>query len=216
VLALGFVPIAVACKDYGATSVDPADGAAIPADGAPPDGDATTNPDAVVVEGSADARSDVTAPPGTHVVFVTSLTYAGDAVSDPALCNKVAMAAVLAGNYKAWLSYSNTSPSTALADYGPWARFDGTLVAKDKSDLLSGAIHAPIDLDESGNVVSSAAVWTGTATDGSPSGNDCMGWMSPIGYGSGGATDQIDARWTNVGAGACGASAHVYCFAQPP
>ena len=66
-----------------------------------------------------------------------------------------------------------------LSIQGPIYDTTGQLIASDKSTLFDGSINAPINHDESGNLISgSSDVWTGTDSRGRWDIDDCNGWTT--------------------------------------
>jgi hypothetical protein len=208
-----------ACSTYGrddvTTIVVHDDGSAEGGEDASVDADAGAD-----VADVADVGDAPSVDAGPRLVFVTANMYTppGMALEAGGVCPATAAFAHLAGTFSPWLSYTNagTSPAKTLADDGPWLTRAGDLVAKNRSTLLSGVLSHAIDRDENGNLVT-GKVWTGTATNGTPSGNDCQSWTSASvsALGSFGDPSQTDATWTNSGVENCNVAAHVYCFQQP-
>jgi hypothetical protein len=173
------------------------------------------------------ATPTATASPGVNVVFVTSQVYDGSidgtglSGADSA-CQMLANNAGLpTGTYKAWLSSSRVDAVTRLGSARAFVRVDGAPIADQLSDLTSGKILNPIDLDESGNDISEAEnsdVWTGSTNVGtlSPYGS-CNDWTSISGmvFGESGHFDGGPAQWSdNNEAFDCGDNGqlHLYCF----
>ncbi|HEY8077991.1 MAG TPA: hypothetical protein VIF62_27885 [Labilithrix sp.] len=207
-----------ACSTYGrdTTTVvevhDDAGDAAATSDG----DDALSSSDGA----PADAHDAEAGRRSTHLVFITegafdtfsvgSATHADDACANEALMD------ALSGTFRAWLSDGVSSPKTRFVEDGPWRRHDGMLVAADLASLESGVLQNPINQDGVGNNVT-AAVWTGTVTNGTASGNDCKSWTSTdfADVASIGVPTATDATWTNAGTDACSNKHHLYCFSQP-
>ncbi|MCW5211662.1 hypothetical protein VU04_01995 [Desulfobulbus sp. TB] len=108
------------------------------------------------------------------VVFVTSTRHTGNLgglTGADAICNGLANDAGLSGYFKAWLSDSWTSMNQrSVQSDGPYTTVTGVVVAENWEDLTDGDLHAPINIDETGRSVVSAAswnVWTNTNPDGS-------------------------------------------------
>ena len=221
-LIVAFGLAAPACSTYGrdeTTYVQVHDDASPDGPGGGDDtGDAFVPP----TEGGADAADADTSDgsiDGTGLVFVSSTTTLGFTLTSVAhanaMCATLAEDAHIRGTFRAWLSDGISHPSADFTGNGPWHLMDGTPVASSRSQLLSGVLTHAIDRDENGNVLGGAAtVWTGTATNGTPSGNDCGGWNNIGTTGSTGKATAIDALWTNAGTAPCNTMLAIYCFAQ--
>lgn len=149
------------------------------------------------------------------IVFVTSTTHTGNlgglAGADN-ICQSRALAAGLAGTFRAWLSNSITDASSRLSpsQFG-YELIDGTKIADDLADLLDGSLDSPISLNENGVPVVTNP-WTGTSSTGAAYSADCQGFTSTAGSGAIGASDQASSAWTFAGTAACVASHPLYCF----
>jgi len=165
--------------------------------------------------------------PGVNVVFVTSQIYDGSingtglSGADSA-CQMLANNAGLpTGTYKAWLSTSKVDAASRLGSARAFVRVDGAPIADQVSDLTSGKILNPIELDESGNDISEAQnsnVWTGSTNAGtlSPYGN-CNDWtsISRKAFGESGHFDGGPAQWSDDNSAfGCNDNEqlHLYCF----
>jgi hypothetical protein len=97
------------------------------------------------------------------IVFISSATGTGNlsewaqangkeniAAGDE-ICNTLAKANDLEGNFVAWLSYPNAKDR--IASDGPWVSLDGIMIAKNKAELISGKLSAPISMMEDGNYI---------------------------------------------------------------
>jgi hypothetical protein len=222
VLSAAIVPC---CSTYGRDDTtivevhDEASGADAPGADTPGDDagdDATKNGDApadALLDTGDDARAS------RHLAFLSAGTYAGSAVMGLAhadkICSDEAHSAGYAGSYKAWLSDTVTGPLGTFMEYGPWVRPDGKQVALDKPHLLSGVLEVSVSLTLAGASNPSDTAWTGTATNGTRSGNDCSGWVLIGSQGSTGNAVATDALWTNAATVQCNVPLHLYCFAQP-
>ena len=168
-----------------------------------------------------------TPSPGVNVVFVTSQIYDGS-INGTGLrgadsaCQMLANKAGLpTGTYKAWLSTSRVDAVSRLGSARAFVRVDGAPIADQVSDLTSGKILNPIDLDESGNDISEAQssdVWTGSTNAGtsSPYGN-CNDWtsISRKAFGESGHFDGGPAQWSDDNSAfGCNDNEqlHLYCF----
>src|SRR6202023_4310935 len=73
------------------------------------------------------------------------------------------------GTYKAWLSTSTVNAIDRLGSARGFVRVDKAPIADEISDLTSGKILNPIDLDETGHdqrFPGNSDVWTGSTNDG--------------------------------------------------
>jgi hypothetical protein len=197
------------------------------ADGAPPDGalvdirDAAEAGEGGPCNGLADCE---------RFVFVTSDTYTGEdiggAIAGDGKCtNRAALvqasAALRGRTFRAWLSddIDNTQPVNRMT-HGtrPYRLEDGTLIANDWNQLVSGAglLHA-INRDERGGVIDAAAyVWTGTTAFGTKTSQTCTSWTigGAVTDGTIGKPTMTDSTWTNTGIAGCGLGHHLYCIEQ--
>jgi len=164
-------------------------------------------------------------------VFVTSDFVQGDLnglAGADARCIAAANRASLLGNdWKAWLSANGANAIDRIKHDGPYVRLDSVQVVKDKAQLISGTLTAPINVDEERRVVSdanadNARVWTGSFTNGQLS-VDCNNWSTTnaLAFGGLGQLNRSDGSWTdNGGPGAgfrhwgCQTRGHLYCFEQ--
>jgi len=118
------------------------------------------------------------------------------------VCQLLARASTLGGTWKAWLSDGSMSPETRFAHAaGPYRLLDRTTVAADWAGLTSGQLLHAISIEPSGSpAMGSLQVWTGTDANGTITQQNCTGWRSNAStlFGTVGAWDQTDARWTNA------------------
>ncbi|MET0791193.1 MAG: hypothetical protein ABW061_06690, partial [Polyangiaceae bacterium] len=139
--------------------------------------------------GEAGSVGLVGGEPTYKIVFVTSTRYSGKfggVAGADVQCQARAVAANLAGVYRAWLSGPDlpSSPSARFAHSSvPYRLLDGSLVADDWGDLTDGTLQHAIDLTELHTKLSFFAL-TFTLADGTPglfgsstttcySGNNC-------------------------------------------
>jgi hypothetical protein len=80
--------------------------------------------------------------------------------------------------FKAWLSEPGIDAADRLVSDGPWVRLDGTLIAANKAELVSGVLRTSVAMTEQGIYYTSREVWTGTLSDGRLAANHCDGWTS--------------------------------------
>lgn len=175
---------------------------------------------------------------GDKRVFVTSMTYQGGLLGGLAgadtKCNARAEVAGLAGNYKAWLSTRLTTAASRLThSTGAYRLIDGTTVAANWDELVSGTLQNPIDHDELGHLYSAPSncgivggvlpVWTATTYEGvyeQAFDETCVNWTEiEVGgfYGDGGVgnAQAADTFWTeSLCAIACVDHASLYCLEQ--
>lgn len=195
-----------------------ADGAANRDSANDPDvGEPLTGTDGAADDGapiSADASADVFVPPGcpgnadcVRVVFVTSaaVDYTGATVSSAdGKCTSLAAAAALprirGRAFQAWVSDDSASEPAKRFVHGaaPYIRPDGTIIASNWQQLVSGSLSNTIFHDENGIGVAAAAhAWTGTAADGTFSAPNCDGWSLDVGTARIGIIGAKNANWTS-------------------
>jgi hypothetical protein len=142
----------------------------------------------------------------------------------------LADAADLGGTFQAWLADGSESPATRFTPATePYVRTDGMVLAESWSDLVDGALAAPIVLDETGDAIeptSSCAtkVWTNVLPDGGVAIEDgyefaCQNWTIAQFPRSGltGDASLTGVGWTDggsFGTEGCTLPAHLYCFEQ--
>ena len=159
-------------------------------------------------------------------VFVTSQAYSGNlggirGAHD--ICNSHAAAAGLQGEFKAWLTTIGNFP---VRDFykssGAYILVDGTVIAYNFYDLIDESLLKAINIDEIGDHVSSARVWTNTNAEGEPdstsSANHCRFWSSAsAAYDADyGLTVSITKVWTDYfdSTATCNEANRLYCFEQ--
>jgi cysteine-rich repeat protein len=160
-----------------------------------------------------------------HRVFVTSQRYTGDfgglAGADQ-ICQMLARAAGLTGQYKAWLSDAEQSPA-ARFDLSPlpYVRTDGALIAAGWEDLIDSMINSPINVDEYGVAIVTEGcqpenlAWTNTRFNGTVQGDlHCFNWQVGVVDGRAGELNALGTGWTNGCTVACTSQLHLYCFEQ--
>jgi len=168
--------------------------------------------------------------PVKYRVFITSTPYTGNLgglTGADSKCQEKADVANLGGQWKAWLSDSQTSAASRLihSDY-QYIRIDGIVVANNWADLTDGSLQNTITIDETGNLKTTyTAAWTNTQTDGSSYysdyGKSCNNWTAGYWGPSAilGFASHIDGLWT-IGFGpsttTCQNMGSLYCFEQTP
>lgn len=173
-------------------------------------------------------------------VFVTSdgadSGNLGGIMGADTYCQMLATAASLPGTYKAWLTDTDpqTAPLTRFESQGfkGWYRLNtkpALGVAEGWEDLTTPNDGMPakylqnaIFIDENGNDVENATVWTNTYPDGTriPSNPDdmkavCTNWTSASGTAGPKGTakaDVLGSAWTDDSTLGCNAGARLYCF----
>jgi len=154
-------------------------------------------------------------------VFVTSQTWdggLGGIGGADQKCQEAAGNAGLSATYGAWISDSTLSSKDKLEHYeGRYIRLDGAIVANNWSDLTDGTLDNEINIDELGNILTSAdnnGVWTGSLPDGSGSGRYCNDWVSNSQENNGtlGIFTLSSEAWTWEADAPCSFESHLYCF----
>jgi cysteine-rich repeat protein len=158
-----------------------------------------------------------------RTVFVTTTRYSGGLgglSGADAICNERATIANLDGEYKAWLSDSNTSVSDRFTHHGQFKKVDGTIIATSWDDLTDGTILATINTSEyGGSGTTYPYVWTGTLGNGSnfPTYYTCNDWTTSASniHGVVGNINNTNTGWTTYTAGYyCNNLFRLYCFEQ--
>ncbi len=159
-------------------------------------------------------------------VFVSSLTHDGDfglgAPEAFSLCQMLATDAGLEGTYYPWLwtlSRSAFFPALSFTKSPvSYVRVDGVKIADDWADLTDGTLDQPLNVDEKGQPVIDATVFTNTGPDGKGvSANHCDLWRSNRMTRKAvlGLTSATDASWTQAASlGSCNELHRLYCFEQ--
>jgi hypothetical protein len=151
----------------------------------------------------------------------------GGLVGSDSLCKQYANKAQLNNwqSYTAWLSDSTTDAKDRIyPGRGRYLRVDTTPIADSWEQLFSGQLLAPLEIDESGQVVN-GSVWTGTLPDGTAApGGHCGDWTL---FDPGkkdayvGSSTTANAWWTmvffpnpdpEVNPVGCAGLGHLYCF----
>jgi cysteine-rich repeat protein len=158
----------------------------------------------------------------TRVIFATSALYDGElgGIEDGALeCQALAQAAGLghAETFRAWLSGGGSSPLDWPVD--PMNRYQlpsGMIVAKNWSQLVSGALDVPVTQTEKAAAIGDGdvvTVWTGTLADGSAAPWTCNAWEpnDVLNTGRQGLLTEDNGLWTDFTDANCSWSARLYC-----
>jgi hypothetical protein len=199
------------------------------------DGGAADVIDSSIIDAGVDGFDGYVQP--YRRVFITSVTHLptfGSLAAGDTICASAAFGAALGGSWKAWLSSSSTSASSRLEHAAvPYELLDGTILAANWTELVSGSLRHPIDRDEHDTLVPwsstsgaySGMAWTGTLGDGSYAGgqstaSSCADWTSGSANGViGGPLDldggPVGSNWTQFFATICSQVASLYCFEQP-
>ncbi len=205
-------------------------------DAGPPDVDTTDSGPVTFPDGATVDAGE--AGPASRTVFLSSETFAGDlggAAGADAKCQALAGDAGLAGQYKAWISTSASSPSTRFTQSDvPYVLLTGEAVSYSYPFLVAGKMLHPINVDEHMMVYDGGciptyepcgwtAVWTQTRADGtwedSGTSTSCASFTDADGStGHIGSYQSTDSTWTSgTGAGApplCSTTFPIYCFEQ--
>ncbi len=180
-------------------------------------GDDGRGPPAVVSDGGIGGSDAGTAEP--KLAFVTSTEYTADfgsAAEADVLCGARASAAGLSGSFRAWLSDSQSSPSTRFSRAeGNYVSVGGTVIAAGWSGLTSGSLKTTLDYDENEEQTTvGLTTWTGTAADGTATDDHCNDW-SGSGQATIGDITAFGYKWSALpSAGDCTGFRHLYCFEQ--
>ena len=159
------------------------------------------------------------------LVFVTTGAFDGNLgglIGADEKCQEAADNAGLDGDFQAWLSDSNDTPTSRFETLalGPYFMLDGRIVAENFADLLDGNLRQPIEITELGVQQSANEVWTGTVEDGTASVFNCTNWTSSSGavFGLRGLVGEVDDDWTFRkafgGKADCEGVRFLYCFQQ--
>lgn len=156
-----------------------------------------------------------------YTVFLSSTFQNGNLgglAGADTICNSLAAAAYLPGEFKAWLSDSTASPATRFNKQPyPYVLTNGIVVANNWEDLIDGNLLAPINITESGSSVTSKWAWTGTNATGNQIGVNCSNWTTDTeepSYGTAGETDSASSAWSNSEGRTCNFTLRLYCFEQ--
>jgi Collagenase NC10 and Endostatin. len=163
-------------------------------------------------------RASFSPPP--NIVFTTSTTQTaalGGLAGADAICAQRALAAGLAGTYRAWLSTSTVNAIDRLGSASGWVRPDGKPVLNNVADIAKDKLFYPPRLDEFGNDLGAApAVITATLPDGTLLAvlTTCGDFTSAIGgsttgIGYASACSGMFTAAVNFG---CAGQARIYCF----
>src|ERR1700679_939042 len=146
------------------------------------------DPDGSSLDASTGDGFDGYTSPTFRRVFISSETFTanlGGASGADVKCNAAALVAGLGGTWAAWLSTSSSTAKQRFVHSAvSWKLLDGTVIANDWNDLVSGSLEHNIDRDENNALVVWNAstfegiAWTSSFTDGSSmlshgNGSDC-------------------------------------------
>lgn len=136
-------------------------------------------------------------------------------------CSAEARAFNLKGTYKAWISTTTVSAGSRLFHAPrPYRLKDGTLVANDWNDLVSGTLRAPINTGAGGAPTGNdpnGGMFTNTLPDGGAGSSDCDGWTVGTGSSSSharGSNASMTGSWTQGTVIGCVYFGWLYCFEQ--
>jgi hypothetical protein len=166
-------------------------------------------------------RASFSPPP--NIVFTTSTTQTaalGGLAGADAICAQRALAAGLAGTYRAWLSTSTVNAIDRLGSASGWVRPDGKPVLNSVADIAQSKLFYPPRLDEFGNDLGAdPVVMTATGRDGTLADTNttitCGDFTSDVDDGSYLWTGWASANsWAFTYAITAGCSVHarIYCF----
>ena len=172
---------------------------------------------------TATATSTPTAIPQTeHRIFVSSTTswgFAGSTYYDTE-CQTLADTQSLGGTWIALISKGGWGPKHFARFFDRTLRnMNGEVVAQGETDLWDGTIQAAINYDESGVLVPSGQVWTGSDSTGENiGGENCADWYSTSNKnGRYGDLSATDGTWIEWNAHSCyNGGLRVYCFESTP
>jgi hypothetical protein len=142
-----------------------------------------------------------------------------------ATCQSLATNARLPGTFKAWLSAGATSASDRLTHSQiPYVLTDGTVVANNWSELVSGALRHAINLTElkttpapTGAACAPVAAFTSTTRAGAAyTIATCQDWTSvdPTVIAVAGSATSTNQAWTSRCISPCAIALHLYCIEQ--
>src|SRR5260221_1561522 len=192
---------------------------------------------------SPDSPPPSDSPAPRKRIFTSSQTYLanmGGLAGADAKCQGLADAAKIGGTYRAWLSDSKTSAKSRLTHATvPYVLVNGTVVAADWTDLVSGALSHDIDMTELGTVSPDGKsyygfkrVWTATETSGAMydltttgvANSSCWDWTYTAEPASGepytvaaiGSWDTAGSKWTYYTSSTCRSPTQlsIYCVEQ--
>lgn len=162
-------------------------------------------------------------------VFATEQTYSGDlggVEQATEICESAAMAAMLSGSFRPWLSDVQLYPAAAI-EAGPavYVLPQGQVVALSGLQLLSGQLLHAIDQTENGDAITPTpacdgavefGVWTGTNAMGETAEPHCDSWTGSDNalYGRIGDATATDATWSVMCEESCDVQLRIYCVAQ--
>ena len=170
--------------------------------------------------GGADCDECVGDFPPLRVFVTASSTHTGNLGGldgADATCQVAANRAEVPGRYRAWIGDDGVGPNERFTQSPfPYVLTNGTVIAQNYTDLTDGTLAAPINIDEDGNQVTFAGVWTGASEDGSGfQGSSCAGWTSLQGQAAFGFESQTGAGWSANDGQGCDVAYRLYCFEQP-
>lgn len=147
-------------------------------------------------------------------VFVTNSMWVGAVGGISGADEKCSVASHYAGlgdNFEAIISDDSMDAKNKIKD-GTYVRVDGIKVADNKADLFDGTLDAPINVNENGNDITTAPVWTGTLWDGTNTINyNCNGWTWVSQNGTLGNCQSTGSYWLSDIVESCEKSGHLYC-----
>jgi hypothetical protein len=158
------------------------------------------------------------------LAFVTTGFYSGAAIGGLAgadsICASEADDGGANGTFRAWISNSSTSAAARLNHVArPYVLADGTIVAKDWTDLTDGTLAAAIARNADGTAAPLGGAWTATDASGAISypSNTCNDWTSNSGQGADGYVGAANSDWTLNSVqplDSCSVQSRLYCLQQ--
>jgi len=158
---------------------------------------------------------------GPRRIFITSGSHAGNLLNGllgaDGICQTRANARNLGGTWRAILSSSTVNARDRVGNQGREVRrLDDVLVDTD-AGLWDGTLLAPINRNESNELVNSAGAWTGSFFNGFSSGSTCTNWSQPIPnmplpVGTMGVNTGVGGHWMAYGDMTCNQSLRLYCI----
>jgi hypothetical protein len=161
------------------------------------------------------------------LVFISSTRHTGNLgglAGADTICQNLANAAGIPGQFMAWLSDSSASPSTRFPtkSSSPYKLLNGGKIADNWADLTDGTLDAFISVPDTGDEGGSGPgdySWTATLGNGLATGEHCNNWTSASSGATGTAGYQRRAleaggKWTVYTQATCQTNLHLYCVQQ--
>jgi hypothetical protein len=133
------------------------------------------------------------------------------------ICRSAALSAQLGGRWVAWASDGGSSAIDRILDVGPWYDLGGKKIFENRAGFMAAPLAA-LWLDESGHLLPSDRIWTGTSLEGAfkAVAGGCQNWTSQgmTDSGSVGQVGRQDSAWTAFTTTTCDQAAHLICLEQ--